>query len=264
MDQFVQNNECEDAETEEIDSIESESSHDINEPSQSNFEKISIKDKMVMKALTFVKQGLTPSQIIKEKRWRPINTYNRLTKLVELGLYDAKKFIDAKTYDLIMSEIRIFGSKADVKDIQESCSKRVNLWQVKMILAELDYNKIVIPAKGPDNDWHFIQELVFPKNKTSKWFFEKKYNHKSRVVRADTGYFLQVGKEYIKLGNYDRKIRYYDEGSIWVKSDYGNKLGHPLVHAIGETEYLIGHIRDTKQKIIFTTPSGEEKTITFN
>lgn len=245
------------------DDLLSESSKELEH--SPNEDESDIKDRMVQKALKFIKQGLTPSQIIKEKRWRPINTYARLTKLVELGYYDARKFIEEETYDVIMNSITVLGSEADAYTLQDNCSKRVSLWQVKMILAELAYKEIIIPAQKQEiNEWFFIKGLLFTKNKTSKWFFEKKYNHKCRVVRSGNGYYLQIGEEFIKLGNYDSAIRYYDDGSIWVKSDYGNKLGHPLVHAIGKTTYLIGHIRDSKQKIIFTTPDGEEKTITFS
>lgn len=245
------------------DDLLSESSKELEH--SPNEDESDIKDRMVQKALKFIKQGLTPSQIIKEKRWRPINTYARLTKLVELGYYDARKFIEEETYDVIMNSITVLGSEADAYTLQDNCSKRVSLWQVKMILTELKHNDIIIPAQKQEiNEWFFIKGLLFTKNKTSKWFFEKKYNHKCRVVRSGNGYYLQIGEEFIKLGNYDSAIRYYDDGSIWVKSDYGNKLGHPLVHAIGKTTYLIGHIRDSKQKIIFTTPDGEEKTITFS
>lgn len=213
-----------------------------------------IKDPALRRVLYWVNQGMTATQIRDASKAKPQNTYRRLAVLVEKGHADAKRFISEDLYEEIISAINEAGSSAEKQEIKNYCSSRVALWQISLVLAELKYKGITIEP----NKWKFVTGISHKPAKASKWLF--KTTHKCRVVRSLKGYYLQVGNEYIKLGNYPIDID-PDEGSIWLMGF--NVIGKEIVHDTGIRKHLIGYIRDEKNRIVFTTPNKDEKYITF-
>lgn len=117
-------------------------------------------DPMLVKAWTLSNSELTTKEIIEKSRWRPINAYERLTKLVLKGCFDAKRYMDEDTYNLVMNSIKKFGSKADVHDIQNNCGRGISLWHVNMVLAELKYNKIVIKSPAEAKPSRIVETQI--------------------------------------------------------------------------------------------------------
>lgn len=117
-------------------------------------------DPMLVKAWTLSNSELTTKEIIEKSRWRPINAYERLTKLVLKGYFDAKRYMDEDTYNLVMNSIKKFGTKADVHDIQNNCGRGISLWHVNMVLAELKYNKIVIKSPAEAKPSRIVETQI--------------------------------------------------------------------------------------------------------
>lgn len=214
-----------------------------------------INDPSLRRVLNWVNQGMSATQIRDASRAKPQNTYKRLAILVEKGYADAKRFLSEDIYDEIYEAIKEVGTSAEKQEIKDYCSSRIALWQISLVLAELKYKRTTIE---PDK-WEFVTGISHKPAKASKWLFHTT-SHKCRVVRSPKGYYLQVGNEYIKLGNYPRGID-PDAGSIWLMGF--NSIGKEIVHDTGDVKHLVGYIRDEKKRIVFTTPDKNEKYITF-
>lgn len=106
------------------------------------------------------------------------------------------------------------------------------------------------------SEWYFVDSVPF--NLSSKYFL----SYDCRVVLAESGYYLEVSDEYVKLGNYAEGFS-SDDGNVWIKKPVDER-GLRMVHNIGNDMYLIGYIREEEKKIVFTNPDDEIFTITFN
>lgn len=214
-----------------------------------------INDPSLRRVLNWVNQGMSATQIRDASKAKPQNTYKRLAILVEKGYADAKRFLSEDIYDEIYEAIKEVGTSAEKQEIKDYCSSRIALWQISLVLAELKYKGTTIEPEK----WEFVTGISHKPAKASKWLFHTT-SHKCRVVRSPKGYYLQVGNEYIKLGNYPRGID-PDAGSIWLMGF--NSIGKEIVHDTGDVKHLVGYIRDEKKRIVFTTPDKNEKYITF-
>ena len=106
-----------------------------------------------------------------------------------------------------------------------------------------------------DSEWYFVDSVPF--TKSSKYFLSSD----CRVVLSELGYYLEVGEEYIKLGDYPDGFR-YDKGNVWIKKPIDEK-GYRMVHEDIIGTHLIGYIREDESMIVFTNPDDEEYTITL-
>lgn len=102
------------------------------------------------RALELTLQDKSATEIIKVTHWKPVNTYERLCKLVEAGCIPAGRFVPNENIKVINDSIQQVGSKAEKHIIQDNCSKKVPLWQVSMVLAELKFKNIIIEPEPDD------------------------------------------------------------------------------------------------------------------
>ncbi|MCQ2220457.1 MAG: hypothetical protein MJZ12_03635, partial [Prevotella sp.] len=107
-----------------------------------------------------------------------------------------------------------------------------------------------------NDDWYFVDSVPF--TKASKWFTA--FN--CRVVLSTKGYYLEVGDEYIKLGNYPNGYG-MSSGNVWIKKPLSGTKDIRMVHEVDGKSHLIGYIRELEKKIIFTDPDGGGGSITF-
>lgn len=118
-------------------------------------------DRKLKKALKLANQGLSPNQIMNETNWRPINTYARLSQLVEKGYFPASRFVSNDIYNIIMESIKEIGSDSDNKDIRDNCSLTVALWQVNMVLSELNYKgEVILPHNSKDDTQDRFKQYI--------------------------------------------------------------------------------------------------------
>ena len=121
-----------------------------------------------------------------------------------------------------------------------------------------NYLNIEFPNdKEDEDDWHFVQDISYIKS--SKSFLEM---HPCRIIMANDGYYLKLDDEFIKLGEYPKDM---DKllGSVWIKKPLIGTTDYRLVHVDSLNRHYIGSIREENKIIIFTTPSGNKKTIYF-
>lgn len=124
-------------------------------------------DRKLKRAKSLVEKGYTPAEIMAVTRWRPINTYERLCKLVKGGYFDYNRFIPENIENIITESIEELGSDAGVDEIWHNCKKSVNKWQVKMILDYYESIDFHVPA--PDNSQEKFEQFV-----TSKFLLDKR------------------------------------------------------------------------------------------
>ncbi len=118
-------------------------------------EQKTFQDSKLNRALELTHQGMSASEIIKVTHWKPVNAYERLCKLVEAGCTLAGRFVPKENIKVINESIQQVGSKTEKHIIQDNCSKKVPLWQVSMVLAELKFKNITIEPEPDDK----VQDL---------------------------------------------------------------------------------------------------------
>ena len=161
-----------------------------------------------------------------------------------------------------------FSKQTKWKQRKRQLTESIENDEIKLELEK--HENPVIPAEEPEEvssantddedetsllEWHFVESVPF--TKSSKRFL----SYKCRVVLSESGYYLEVGNEYIKLGDYADGFD-ATEGNIWIKKPVDEK-GYRLVHDTEEDMYLIGYLREEGNIVTFTDPEGEEYTITF-
>jgi superfamily I DNA and/or RNA helicase len=87
--------------------------------------------------------------------------------------------------------------------------------------------------------------------KASKFFLSSRV----RVVLAKSGFYLEVGPRYYKLGGFPKGTS-SSSSNVWIKKAKDNR-GLRIVCEYNEKEFVIGYIRENDM-IFFTNPSGIE------
>lgn len=216
-----------------------------------------------------IRDGLTIEQIAEQSGERIEIVYGHIAKLIESGDVDIHKFLSDRLIKSIESALMIAGFDAHLKDIREHCIEGTKFAEIRMVqadikrrgledqyIAEEDEEVEDKEENNDDDDWSFVDSV--PYTKASKWFTA--FN--CRVVLSTKGYYLEVGNEFIKLGNYPKG---YDmsSGNVWIKKPLSGSKDIRMVHEVDGKSHLIGYIREMKKKIIFTDPDGEGGSITF-
>lgn len=111
--------------------------------------------------------------------------------------------------------------------------------------------------KEGEDDWKFVKGISYIKS--SKTFLAM---HPCRIIMAKEGYYLELDDEFIKLGEYPNDMDSLT-GSIWIKRPLIGTTDYRIVHVDSLNRHYIGSIREENKIIIFTTPSGNKKTINF-
>lgn len=221
--------------------------------------------------------GQTPEEIAKEQGMPPSTIYDHIAAFIQFGNLLVSDFVSSPVIDEVKKAIEVAESDK-LSDIKALCSDSVAFDEIKMVLADkyrmedLEENTEDMEEESKDADegnedddvespqdddteWHFVDSVPF--NKSSKWFLE----HESRVVLSPLGYYLEVGDEFIKLGDIPEGFG-PDEGSIWIKRAKDER-GARIVHDTDDDMYLIGYIREDDDRIVFTNPDNQEFLINF-
>lgn len=88
--------------------------------------------------------------------------------------------------------------------------------------------------------------------KASKFFLLSRV----RVVLAKSGYYLEVGLKYYKLGDYPKGTSLFNS-NVWIKKAKDDR-GMRIVHDCEGKEFLIGYIREKGNNIYYTNPVDKE------
>lgn len=136
-----------------------------------------------------------------------------------------------------------------LSEIKALCGDDISYSDIKIVLAD-------VQRKKNDSNQHqtgreesyIVSDLHY--SKTSKRFLSSD----CRVVLSSSGYFLEINREFIKLGNIAQGFR-CDEGNIFIKKP-NNERGYRIYHDTEEDILLIGYIREEMDSIIFTSPDN--------
>jgi len=228
------------------------------------------------RTLWMIRDGLSPEEIADQSNLRIEIIYGHIAQLIEEGEVDVGQFIPSDLYDTISDAIKSVGIDAPLKEIKALCDKNTRYAEIRMVLADIkkkglekhyeieDLDEEVEESESEndeedvdESDWHFVDNVPF--TRTSKYFL----SYECRVVLSSLGYYLEVSDEYIKLGDYPAGFD-DDNGSVWIKRPRIGMEGYRMVHECRGETYMIGFLREEKNKIIYTNPQGEVYTITFN
>ena len=222
------------------------------------------------KTLWMLRDGLNPKAIAKQTDQRIEIIYGHIAKLIEEGDLEAKDYVDEEVYESVMYALGQYGLDGDLKTIKSECCDGTKYADIRMVIADIKRQGLAddyIIDEGVDEDfeeiepgedeseWYFVESVPF--NKSSKRFL----SYDCRVVLSPLGYYLEVTGDYIKLGDYPEGYTCRD-GNVWIKKPlYGSDFR--IVHDLDVDYYLVGTIREEKDKIVFTNPDEKEFTITF-
>ncbi len=210
--------------------------------------------------LKLLQAGLSPEQIANKRHLVPSTIYTHIVELIEAGKIDIYDFVSHDVYKYICNVIRTVGIQAPLKDIKALCIEYVQYKDIKMVIADIKHKGLEgeYELEEEDDDeleWNFVDYISF--SKSSKRFL----SYECRVALSNFGYYLQVGSEFIKLGDYPDGFN-ETNGSIWIKKPLDEK-GYRIVHKCDDESFLIGYIKEEEAEIKFTTPQGRTYTINF-
>ena len=200
------------------------------------------------KTLDFLSTGLAPSQIAKRRKITEQTIYGHIAELVGNGVIKASDFISPEAYKII-AEAAGKVQSGKLSEIKALCGEDISYSDIKIVLAD-------VQRKKNDSNQHqtgreesyIVSDLHY--SKTSKRFLSSD----CRVVLSSSGYFLEINREFIKLGNIAQGFR-CDEGNIFIKKP-NNERGYRIYHDTEEDILLIGYIREEMDSIIFTSPDN--------
>ena len=206
------------------------------------------------RTLWMIRDGLTLEQIAEESGQRIEIIYGHLAELIEQGQVEIDKFLSHEKYDAIYKALRKTGIDAPLKEIKALCTKEVKYAEIRMVIADVRRNGF----GEEESEWKFVNYVPF--TLYSKYFF----TCKCRVVLSPKGYYLEVGKEYIKLGDYPTAFN-WQQGNVWIKKPLrgSGKTGKMIVHVCNGKSYTVGRIVEGEDKILFFNPQEDLFQITF-
>lgn len=200
-------------------------------------------------------EGLSPEEVAERRSVSLQTVYSHIADFIEKGYLQVTDFVSQSAYEEILNAANEVGTER-LTAIREKCNDAFSYEEIRMVVADMKHKE---QGDGTDDDteleWFFVDFVPFIKY--SKYFSDHSY----RVVLSSKGYYLEVDKRYIKLGDYQNGFS-YDQGSVWIKGPTKGKVFR-LVHNADGNDFLIGSIRETEDMLIFTNPDGEEYTITF-
>lgn len=204
------------------------------------------------RTLWMIKNGLTPQQIAEETEQRIEIIYGHIAKLIEKGDVDVEDFVDVAIRKSVISAVKQVGINAHLKEIKALCKDYIKYADIRMVIAAL--KRQGCEEKG--GEWFFVKNV--PIVKSSKRFL----SYYCSVVLSPLGYYLEVARDYIKLG--DCPLGYSpDKGDIWIKKPLKG-LGFRIVHNNESKTHLIGYIREEEDQIVFTKPGGGVFVVSFD
>ena len=188
--------------------------------------------------------GLNPSQIAVKRNLTESTIYGHIVELIEKGILIMSDFVSKETTDRVMAAIEKAQSDK-LADIKSLCGNEISYADIKMVLAD-----------AMRKNQYFLKNITF--TRSSKPILS--YN--CRIVLSRFGYYLQLNEGFKKLGDIPDGFS-FDEGNIFVKKP-NNELGYRVYHDIEDDFYLIGYIREEKDRIIFTTQDNKVIVIDGN
>lgn len=218
------------------------------------------------RTLWMIKDGLSPEQIAEQSHQRIEIIYSHIAKLIEKGEVSIGKFVKEDLCESIKTAIINAGINAPLKKIKDFCPKETKYAEIRMVLADIKRKGEEVNFEKNDesmfqnneigSEWYFVDSIPF--TKSSKRFL----SYDCRVVLSNSGYYLEVSDDYIKLGNYPQGF-VSNKGSVWIKKAVNTK-GLQIVHDILGRQHLVGYIKEGNEIITFTNPNDEVFTITFD
>ena len=212
------------------------------------------------KTLRLLKKGYSRQDVAQKRRIAMSTVIDHICFFIEQGQISAENFIHEKEFLLINKVINDIGMEKLAR-IKKKCPDSISYDEIKMVVAERKRQEFEKELENLDSEtddesqWYFIDKVPF--NKTSK----KILSYNCRVVLSTMGYYLEVNEEYIKLGDYQDGFS-SDEGSVWIKKPSDSR-GNQVVHEVNGKSYLIGHLKEGEDRIIYTNPKGGTYIINF-
>ena len=204
------------------------------------------------RTLWMIKDGLTPQQMAEESKQGGEIIYGHIAKLIESGDVDIKDYVDDIICKSVISAVKQVGINAHLKEIKALCKDNIRYADIRMVIAAL--KRQGFGEEG--NEWFFIKNV--PIVKSSKRFL----SYDCSVVLSPLGYYLEVARDYIKLGDYP--LGYSpSKGDVWIKRPLKG-LGFRVVHYNEGKTHIVGYIREEENQIVFTKPGGGVFIVTFD
>ena len=207
----------------------------------------------IKKTFDYLSTGLKPSQIAAKRKLTESTIYGHIAELVGSGCLKVSDFISQEKYVIVTEAIGKVQSDK-LSEIKALCGEDISYSDIKLVLAD-------VQRKKNDSNQHqtgreesyIVSDLQY--SKASRRFLSSN----GRIVLSSSGYFLEINGWFIKLANIVQGFR-CDEGEILVKKP-NSEHGYRIYHDTEEDIHLIGHLREEKDSIIFTSPDNIVRVI---